>query len=501
VQKFGRTLLFAFAGLLIVAAVVLLGMNLYVQSQGTQARIQQELSQRLGMALRINQISVTPWGGLKLSGITIPRSDAPNAANFLEAKSFTLQLRFLSLLTKRVVVTKVALVEPNVVWPQNADGRWRLPSSSQKEIESPVEPNEVSSEVPTFSPSAELLPSPAPSLEPSAPAIPATAKAVGQFVPEVRRVNLNRGNFRFLDRSGKTVATFNNVAFESVLRNAAALRGRATVEKISLRDRFFLEGLHSPLRYEPGLLEFSQITARAGNGDLTGHFSMQPQSEDSPFEVEAKFRNVQADRIITEAGGPQGVLQGRLDGDLHANGKTADANALTGSGDITLRDGQVRQYSFLVALGQILQIEELTQLQLQQADTKYHIEPGVVTVDELNLHSPNIHLSAHGTITFGGKLHLDSRLAINDKIRDQLYKPLRANFQPGDEAGFYSVDFQVTGTIDRPKTNLLDKVVGHDVKDFLNTIFRGKSERSKKKSVENPREEIPAQTQTPAPSP
>src|SRR5207302_2057094 len=51
--------------------VSLLGANLYVQSQATQERIQQELSQRLKMPLQIQRISVTPWGGLKLSGITI----------------------------------------------------------------------------------------------------------------------------------------------------------------------------------------------------------------------------------------------------------------------------------------------------------------------------------------------------------------------------------------------------------------------------------------------
>ena len=57
-----------------VALLILLGVNMYVQSRGTQARIQQELSQRLGTTLRIQRISVTPWWGLKLSGITIPQS-------------------------------------------------------------------------------------------------------------------------------------------------------------------------------------------------------------------------------------------------------------------------------------------------------------------------------------------------------------------------------------------------------------------------------------------
>jgi hypothetical protein len=299
------------------------------------------------------------------------------------------------------------------------------------------------------------------------------------------------------------LAAFENVRFRSNVRNAVALHGAASVEKISLRDRFFLEQLRSPLRYEPSELEFSQILANAGGGEMMGRFSMQPQTEDSPFMVEIKFRNVQADRIVAEAGGPGGVLEGKLEGSLQATGKTADPKALVGSGEIHLRDGQVRQYSLLVALGQILQIEELTQLHLDQAEAKYHITPGVVTVDELLLRSPNIHLSATGTISFAGKLHLDSRLAIDEKIRGQLFKPIRANFQPTDEPGYFAVDFQVSGSVDRPKSNLLDKVVGRDLKDFVNSLWRGKGERPKKKKSPEATSDEPAPSPplTPAPSP
>ncbi len=438
-QKFGRIILFVLGGLSILAAIVLLELNLYVQSQGTQQSIEQELRQRLGTVLHIGRISVTPWAGLKLSGITIPQTSERVAANFLEAKSFVLRVRLWSLFSQRLVIREVSLVDPEVIWPQNAGGKWRLPGARQTQADRTIE------------------------------------QSAG------RRVSLVRGNFRFLDRSGNLVAAFEKVGFRSNLRNGVALRGAARVEKISLRDRFYLEQLRSPLRYEPGELEFSQISANAAGGDILGHFSMQPQAEDSPFKVDIKFRNLQADRIVTEAGGPQGVLSGKLEGNLQASGKTADANALVGSGVIFLRDGQVRQYSLLAALGQMLQIEELAQLHLDQAEAKYHISPGVITVDELILRSPNIHLSATGTISFGGKLHLNSRLAIDEKIRARLFKPIRTNFQPMEEPGYFAVDFQVGGTIERPKSNLLEKVVGRDLKDLVNSFLGGKSERPKKK--------------------
>jgi hypothetical protein len=311
---------------------------------------------------------------------------------------------------------------------------------------------------------------------------PKPEKTNAGFVPEVRRVSVTSGNFRFLDRSGNMVATFEEVDFQSSLRSSVALRGTAKIAKVSLRDRFFLQHLESPLRYDPKELDLSNISAQAGSGGISGRFTIEPQAEDSPFTATVNFRNVQADQIIAEAGGPKGIVQGKLEGSFEASGKTADPNALAGGGEIFLRDGEVKQYSLLVALGQVLQIEELMQLHLEQAEAKYHISPGLVTIDQLVLRSPNIRLSATGTVTFNGKLRLDSQLAINDKVRGQLFKPIRANFRPTAEAGYSAVDFQVSGTVDRPKSNLMEKVVGRDLKDFVSGFFGGgKSDRSKKK--------------------
>lgn len=483
-QKLGRLILILIGGLLILGAVALLAVNLYVQSQGTQARIQRELRQRFGANLNIGRISVTPWSGVKLSGITIAQGPE-GGGNFLEAENFGLRIAFFSLFSKRLVFKEVSLIKPNVVWPQNADGKWRLPDlraerhAEKKRAATPAveapEPQEKAGETPG---------EPATPAETKQPAsrIENKLKSAAEFASEIHKISLVDGGFRFLDRSNQLVANFEGVGFRASLTNASALHGNARVEKVSLRDRFFLQQLKSPVRYDDNGLDLAQISARIGSGDISGKFSIQPETEESPFHVEMKFRNVQADQLITEAGGPGGVLQGRLDGSLEVDGKTTDPEAVGGSGEVILHDGQLQQYNLLVALGQIFQIEELMQLHLEQADAKYHLSPGLVTIDELTLRSANIRLSATGTVTFRGKLHLNSRLAINEKIQGQLFKPLRANFHPTDEAGYSAVDFEVTGTLERPKTNLLDKVVGRDLKDLVNSFFGGgKSDKPKKK--------------------
>jgi type II secretion system protein N len=488
-KKFRRITLIALGVVIALGAVLLIGVNLYVQSQGTQAKIQQELTRRLGAPLEIRSMSVTPWGGLELSGITIAQTSSVGPRHFLEAKTFRLRVRFLSLFSKRLVIKEVSLINPNVVWPQDAEGKWKLPSS--KEVQSStvsakrgVSQPQVESE--SFQTNAAPVVTAAPANPSSGSQAIVNSKPLREeprlaVAPEVRRVSIKNGNFSFLDQAGALLASFSGVDFHSSIRSALALRGDTEVARISLRDRFFLEQLRSQLRYEPDVLELSKISARAGSGDVNGYFAMQPEAEDSPFTTSVKFRDVLADQIVENAGGPKGMVKGKLEGSFQASGKTADPNALIGSGEISLRDGRIQQYSLLVLLGQVLQIEELKELHLEQAEAKYHLSPGLVTVDEVTLRSPNIRLTASGTVAFDGKLKLDSQLAIDDRIRGQLFKAIRENFQPINEPGYSAIDFQVGGTVDRPSTNLVERLVGRDLSSMLNSFFGGKRDRPKKK--------------------
>jgi type II secretion system protein N len=299
------------------------------------------------------------------------------------------------------------------------------------------------------------------------------------------------------------VAAFDGVELQTTIEKSDFLQGVVHIERLSAHDRFFLQKIRSPFKYSPDGVELSRISARAAGGEINGLFSVRPAEDNSPFHLSVQFKNLKADDVVTDAGGNRGTISGELDGTLDASGKAADQNGMTGSGEIILRNGKLQQYSLLVALGQILQIEELTQLQLDQAEAKYHLENGQVKVDELVLRSPNLRLSATGNIAVNGKLHLDAQLAINEKVRNQLFKPIRQNFQPTSDPQYSAVDFQVTGTLERPRTNLVDRIVGRDLKDIVSGFLGGKKSGKNKKAPapEASPEESASPTASARPSP
>ena len=505
-KKLTRVVLFVGGAILALLAAALLAVNLYVQSQGTQARIEQELSQRLGATLHIRRISVTPWFGLKLTGITMPQADpATTTGDFLRADTFRLRVRLASLFSRRLVITEISLINPKVVWAQDDDGKWRLPASFPEEPEPALAAATAPGAAPTISPAAVAPP---PAVGPVQPPPAETAQreeAPVGFTPEVRRVYLKNGSFRFLDAEQKPVATFEGVRFRSNFRSATELRGTASIARTSLRDRFFLENLKSPLTYDPTELDFSAITAEAADGEITGRFNMRPADAGSPFTVMIKFQELEADRLLSDAHGPEGMLLGKLEGHLDATGKTADVNALSGTGEIYLRQGQVHHYSLLVALGQLLQIDEMAQMRLNETHVKFHIDPGVVTVDDLVLASSNLRLSATGTISFAGKLQLEAQLAINERIRRRLFSALRDNFQPTALPGYTAVSFRINGTLDRPRSNLMDKLVGRELRDLGGVIDsllgRGRKRAKEKPPAPEAAPTAPLPLPSPAPSP
>ena len=122
-KKVSKAILIGLAVVLVLVVALVVGLNLYIQSPGAQARIQEELSKALRLPLKITNTSVTPWSDLRITGISIPNGDA----NFLEATSFSARYRLLPLLDGKLIITEMRVENPKVVWQQNAEGKWKLP--------------------------------------------------------------------------------------------------------------------------------------------------------------------------------------------------------------------------------------------------------------------------------------------------------------------------------------------------------------------------------------
>lgn len=138
-RKLLKGFLVAAGVLLALAALGVLAINLYVQSAGTQKRIESALSSGLKVPVHLTSTIMTPWSGLNASGITVPQTP-PTPGNFLDAAGFAAHFNWMALFEHRLDAGEVSLDEPRVSWFQSPDGRWELPRRRPSRRHTPRRP-------------------------------------------------------------------------------------------------------------------------------------------------------------------------------------------------------------------------------------------------------------------------------------------------------------------------------------------------------------------------
>jgi type II secretion system protein N len=497
VKKVVRTVLISLVAILGIAGIGILSANLYIQSKPTQQKIERKLSGTLRLPLEIQRTSLTPWGGLSITGITVPQSPAVGG-NFLDAQECSIHFQFFPLFRRKLVIDQILLDEPKVVWVQNASGRWAYPWTATtaplpEPAPGPVQPpapvetpsESPAPEPPPVAPSVSPVPEP-PAVSPPPPVIRLPVEAGRPFEIVLSRLKIENGSFDFSDAAGRRVALFTDVDVEVPTAKPDFVEGTANCEKISFRDCAFVEELKTHFSYSKERLALSDLKARLADGTVNGTLEVKTSVPKSPFTADVKFEKVDLNRLIAEAGGPWNQADGSLSGFLDIYGQAGDVNSITGSGRLEMTNGQVNQFQVLQMLGKVLQIEELSQLDLQRASASWRIENGVIRVDQLVLQSANLRLTAQGTVQLNGQLDLNANLAINRKISRQLPDFIEANFKPVENSDLRALDFKIFGTTSKPRTDLGTRVLGADIEkkvekravDILHNLFGGRKRKT-----------------------
>jgi hypothetical protein len=115
-------------------------------------------------------------------------------------------------------------------------------------------------------------------------------------------------------------------------------------------------------------------------------------------------------------------------------------------------------------------------LELQEAILQVGLQDGEVGVRRLSLLTENLWFRGAGAVNLEGGLNLQANLLINDRLHRNLGGLLGRPFGPSEEAGYREMSFQVGGTLQNPRTNLLDQFaggkIGAEVGRFLQNLLR-----------------------------
>ncbi len=458
--SFAKRFLFIAAAVIAAAAILLLCVNLYLQSGGVQQRIRDAAARSLGTDIKIQSTVYTPWSGLVLRGIAVPDSTIANL-NIVEATALRIRFSLFSLLSSRFLITECTLFEPKLIVRQLENGNWviPLPPANAGPAEVPKEPS------------------------------PNAAKGT-PFKAELQHFRIRGGNVAFLNAKNRAIITLDRIDISGQITVEHSVAGIFEIGKADFFGSLKPRKIGGPFAWDGKALDLPDIQGSLAGGKLIGKYRVE-SGEQPSFVLAIQLTGILLRKLAEEAQVDPGKTEGSLQGSADLKGDPRKSDSITGAGHFELVSAKLRPVDFLVKLGEMLEIDELQWLKLSDARVDLTIRDERVLVDDLILKSDNLIVRGKGPVRFNGKMNLDARLLFNSKLQHQLRGMLGRNLIDSEDPEYRQIPFTVSGRIDNPRTDLLDKLigakVGQDVGGMLMNILRSNApKRAEDKKEEKP---------------
>jgi hypothetical protein len=422
-------------------------------------RLREIVSENLGYPVSVFRISFTPWTGFHLQDVSIqdPSVDYP----ILKAQDLWIQCNYLPLLRRKLIVRQVFLSGAEIRIPTTAGLESEAENNSLPAIESVPQPDAKKESPLTTKPvSGASRPEKTPSAENGIP---------GNFWVEIRKFKIRHGTIYFLGATGVPTATLRDVE-GSVQSHKGEYVGKVRISSAAISDSINVDDISSPVKCSNGALDLEDITAQISGGEIHGNFHADLTDSELPYRVHVQVTGVNINEIVSRAGGILDRAHGTLQGSFQLAGYMKDPSLASGDGSLEIKTGYLDQYPMLKELGRWTQIDELQRLDLEQALSKFSVVGQDIKVDSLQLISKNCQVNLWGTVESAQKLDLAGRLTVSQFLSQKIPNELEENFARSKDGESRYLDFQVTGSVLKPQTDLFERIIG-DKGKLLKKLF------------------------------
>ncbi len=458
-----KVILVVLAVLVAIVGIALLGAKTYVESTGTRNRIEAQLGRMLGLPLAITEVHLSPWAGLTIGGVSVPAAEG----NFLEGATFRARCRLGPLLQRRLEIYGLRVENPKIVWRQGADGKWTLPARVKAETDEPKKESAPKSEEP---------------------------KGEG-FQVTVDGLKVVNAAIEMLDKEKQTVMKLTGVNIDYGVLTPERLEGTMIIDRVQW-SALAITNVHGPFKYADSAVSLAPLEGTLAGGALKGALHLQPAEHGIPFTAELKLAAGDVGKLMNETAWAPNQFFGRVDGSVEMHGTVRRLAKVEGKGALSLTGAEIKGFEFFSAIADGLHIPELADLHLGDSSTEFRLGEEKVFVDSLALNSSAVKVLANGNVRMNGRIEIAARLALAESTMRELPDFVREFV--GSANGEAGIDFKVGGTLSKPKTDLLDRVMGKralsQAVDILGNLFgdkKKKDDQKKKKANQDPAKVVP----------
>ncbi len=449
-KKHLRPLLATLCVCALLFAGFILAVNLYVQSAAVQNRIRQTLGAALGMPLEMFRATFSPWGGFRIDQIRVA-SDVPGAsADFLRAEFLEVRCEFIPLLRGHVVLKRIALDAPHVVLQQTAGGAFHLPALARKPATSPSTPS------------------------PARPAAEVSSITLPSYDLDIRKWLLRDGNLLLLDPAGKEILRLESIRSALTAQTApGTFSGDLAIKRAVIFNRWEATGIEASVKIDQQKVHIDKLRGDLAEGRIEGELNADGAAPGRPYNYWLRLNKGQLEKFCPPDSDLAGELTGLIHSRLEYSGSAANPATNIGHAELKISRSKITQLPILSLLSQLLRGENVGKLSIEKVEIKADIAGSQIQI------TPSIIEASLAKVTFAGpldgqrNLNLKSRLSIEEALFKKLPTEMRENFSADPAMGTHDLEFSITGPLEAPHTDLLNRLIGEKLRKKFHRFLGG----------------------------
>jgi uncharacterized protein involved in outer membrane biogenesis len=203
-------------------------------------------------------------------------------------------------------------------------------------------------------------------------------------------------------------------------------------------------------------VRLSPLSGKLADGTLAGDVAVN-FGDGLKYTVNLQVKDADVTKLLQDAK-TKPVMSGKLTATTALTG-TGGLPTIVGSGRAQIDGGQLMQVPLLDLLATVLQIDILHDLKFSECVVEFSISNNVMQTPVIRLTSPEIQITGKGSVSLDDhSLKHNLTLAFAKGTLDRYPSEIRDVFTEQPD-GSRTLDFKVTGTYDRPKTDLVKRLL------------------------------------------
>jgi hypothetical protein len=378
--------------------------------------------------VQFKKLDVSLWTGVVADGMSASTGDG----TLFSATRVCASHKFGPLLLGRLALGEVRIEKPRFRLVESAAGKWRFsPASTENH------------------PGTTAATRPKSGTPPPSNSRPKSGVSIARIV-------ISDATLEFIDNQKLPVATVTGL--NGTIRDATlqGFTGEFEAARVIVHGWAAFEHLKVTATRDDEGLQLRNLKAECGSGGVTGEFTARVGA---PTDSRIALDHVNIERAITSGGGVPPAISGFISGEAQVTGIGDEWKAVTANGTAALTDTNCRQIDLARQIAEILQLGTTGNLDHVEAKAVFRIAALQVLLAPMNISAAPLGMSLSGAAGFDGTLALVANLnAPADFIEERGLGV--GQFSPPDQDRRRGVQFDIKGTLKKPKHNLTERVTG-----------------------------------------